>query len=302
MEAGESSRHNNGSGRDEVPSEDHSLYYDRVSRDELFDEGGPRYGPGSVEPSAITFTRHDFGVGAGISSAPGRSPLRRKPGGPRYSGVRRGDVPLVTALRVLDEAATGLGLPPAARETAAMLLQAYYRWVERRPGRPEPLVAAAILKAAEIHNVALPQGEVEEALGLRQGELWKARAKLMESPLARQIARRALSRGGPDRLLARAKSHIVAVTGRLGLPPEVAQLASKVLEGSMRAERAPGQKKDLHGKKPEAVAAASVYLAARLLGYEITQKQVADAARIKESNVRKHYRFLIDNIVVLVYM
>ncbi|MEB3773469.1 MAG: hypothetical protein GSR86_00905, partial [Desulfurococcales archaeon] len=59
--------------------------------------------------------------------------------------------------------------------------------------------------------------------------------------------------------------------------------------------------KSLIGKRPEIIAAASVYLVARLYGYEnVTQKVVAEIVGAKESNVRKIYRFLMDNTVVMV--
>ena len=272
-----------------------------MEEDMIFDSGAPREGP---EPQEFfTWTRHDKGVGAVlVEPKPSRNPLRRVPRGPRYTGVRRRDVPLVTALRVLREAAGSLGLSASVTETAAMILS---RFMEGRRGYggfsgPEPLVAAALLKACEIHNVAVARGEVLEALGIDEGKLWTATRLLSESGALKPL-RAVLTRNG--RRLERTYQFVDRIVGELGLPGEVAELARKVVEASLRAERRPGLRKDLHGKKPEAVAAAAVYLAARLLGREdVTQRAIGEVVRLRESMVRKHYRYLMDGIVILVYV
>ncbi len=271
--------------------------------DYIYDSGFPR-GFVTGEPSTITFTRHDLGVGVDIVNVKTRNPLRRARGGPRYSGVSRRDVPLVTALRILQEAASSLGLSRSVVETAALMLRSLFdEQGGKLPGKPEPLVAAALLKACEIHNVAVAQGEVLELLGVSPSDLWKARARLSQSSAARRLQVQALARSRGGRLLERTAQFIERIVGQLGLPGEVAGLAREIVEASLRAERRPGQRKDLHGKRPEAVAAAAVYLAARLLGHDsVTQKVVADAVKLKESNVRKHYRFLIDNIAIIIYV
>lgn len=275
---------------------------DEARGDHIFDSGFPR-GLVAGEPGAITFTRHDMGVGVDIVEDKPRNPLRRGPRGPRYTGVRRRDVPLVTALRILQESSSSLGLSRSIVETAGLILSAYYRGGGRSPGRPEPLVAAAILKACEIHNVAVAQGEVLELLGVTTQELWRARSKLAGIEAIRSLQAQAIRRGRGGRLLERTYQFVDRIVGELGLPGEVAELARKVVEASLRAERRPGLRKDLHGKKPEAVAAAAVYLAARLLGRDdVTQKAVAEVVKLRESNVRKHYRFLIDNVAIVVYV
>ncbi|MCE4609078.1 MAG: hypothetical protein GSR72_01210 [Desulfurococcales archaeon] len=60
--------------------------------------------------------------------------------------------------------------------------------------------------------------------------------------------------------------------------------------------------KPLPGKKPEAIAAAAVYLTARLMNFDVSQKEVADIVWIKESNVRKAFRFLIEDLTIMVYL
>ena len=167
-------------------------------------------------------------------------------------------------------------------------------------------MAAAILKASELHNLALSQGEVVDYFGVTAEELWRARAKLALLPVARSMYLKALKASrerGRDRFLERTSSFIKRISASLNLPPEVAKLAMSFIETSLKSERGEGLRKDLNGKRPEAVAAAAVYLAANILGYdEVSQKSVARVVKLKESNVRKHYRFLIDNVTILVYV
>jgi transcription initiation factor TFIIB len=272
----------------------------------IYDEGFPRGHLPEGEALSITFTRHDLGVGAEISAERGRNPLTRPAAGPKHSGVTRKDVPLVTALRILDDACKALGVPKTAKETAGILISAYYKSVKRAPSRHEPLVAAALLKAAEIHDIPLAQGEVLEFLGVTLDELWRARTKISSVDVAKKLYIKSLKSKrarGNNRFVERASVFIQRITAQLGLPPEVALLARRIVEESLKAERKPGQRKDLNGKRPEAIAAASVYLSARLLGYDnVTQKSVASAVKLKDNNVRKHYRFLIDNVAIVVYV
>ena len=271
---------------------------DEARGDHIFDSGFPR-GLVAGEPGAITFTRHDMGVGVDIVEDKPRNPLRRGPRGPRYTGVRRRDVPLVTALRILQEASSSLGLSRSIVETAGLIISAYYRGGGRGQGRPEPLVAAAILKACEIHNVAVAQGEVLELLGVTNQELWRARSRLASIDSVKSLQAQALRRGRGSRLLERTYQFIDRIVGELGLPGEVAALARRVVEARFSGVR----RVELAGKAPEAVAAAAVYLAARLLGREdVTQRAIGEVVRLRESMVRKHYRYLMDGLVIIVYV
>ena len=81
----------------------------------------------------------------------------------------------------------------------------------------------------------------------------------------------------------------------LELEREVYKLALEFVKASLSSG------KNLYGKKPETIAAAAVYLAARLYGHEnVNQSSIARVVKIKESNVRKLYRYLMDGVVVLV--
>ncbi|MGC9071232.1 MAG: hypothetical protein ACP5HK_00830, partial [Acidilobus sp.] len=75
-------------------------------------------------------------------------------------------------------------------------------------------------------------------------------------------------------------------------------LTQQAVEFIRKSLEAPG--KTPYGKKPEALAAAAVYLVARLNGYEVSQTDVAEVVNLKESTVRKLYRFLMDGMVVVV--
>ncbi len=248
----------------------------------------------------VTDTTHHQGtqvtfVRRGRPQIPRRTPGSRS--GARVRGIREArvlkkDRALVDMLMRLEAAVEALGIPSTAHETAGKIIR--YYMTKRRPiGDKEKnaIVAAALHRAIVVHNLGIPMGVITDALGVDTGEVWEAAKKLNETG-AMELARIPFQRNRP---LNRVATYISMIVNKLNLPPIVYTTSLEFIKAVME------NKKTLVGKRPEIIAAASVYLVARLYGYEnITQKTVAEVVRVKESNVRKIYRYLIDDMVVLV--
>ncbi|MEB3780056.1 MAG: transcription initiation factor IIB family protein [Desulfurococcales archaeon] len=250
----------------------------------------------------VTFRTHNQGLGVDLEPH-GRPGLHSRGTGRVARGFRAsrrrgsvlpGEKPLVDLLVRLNNAAKLLGVPDGIVETAAGMLTEYHRKAKNLGSSRDrdALVAAALSKAVELYNWGLPQSRILELLGVSEAMVWSAKKRLYEAG--------ALSlykyRPAGDRLLARVQVFAEMITRQLGLDMKVYRLAMEFVKASLRETR-----KNLYGKKPETVAAAAVYLAARLLGHEdINQAKIAETVGIKESNVRKLYRYLIDNMVILV--
>ncbi|MCE4602363.1 MAG: transcription initiation factor IIB family protein [Desulfurococcales archaeon] len=222
-----------------------------------------------------------------------RSP-GRVAGGLRVSRATKRDRRIIDMLTRLQRAVEILEIPLTAHETASTVIKFYLK--DNRPSserEKNALVAAAIHRAVVVHNLSVPTNRILEVLGVSEKDMWRAKKKLNDSG-AMALAR-IPSRDGLQRQLGRVATFVSRIVSELNLPPVVYTTALEFVRTVME------NKKSLVGKKPEIVAAASVYLVARLYGYEnVTQKAVAQVVDVKDSNVRKIYRYLIDDMVVLV--
>jgi len=80
-------------------------------------------------------------------------------------------------------------------------------------------------------------------------------------------------------------AYVEKIAGALSLSGGVVRGALAILEGAKR-------RRLLTGRAPQAAAAAAVYLAARLAGEDVTQSEVAKAARVTDVTIRNCARVL----------
>ena len=266
----------------------------RVFRDQNTVKGLERAG------DPLTFTRHDMGVEAYLTR---RGRLASGEGRPGYSlktaRVLKEERPLVDMLNRANTLCDSLGLPRVAKETVGLIIRLYMEKVRSVNEREkDQIVAAAVAKAIEIHNLSIPLNSILQAAGITQEALWAAKRKLVEAKVIDDVKRIAMPnayQSGHRRLLNRVLTYIIKIQSELNLPNIVYVTAVKFLEEALKAG------KNLYGKRPESVAAAAVYLAARLHGFDnINQRVLAKIVNIKESNVRKLYKYLLENMVVIV--
>lgn len=257
------------------------------------DESQPRFG------SPITFTQHDLGISVSIGPRRSPNPIKRAESivkGIKEARVSRRDVHKVMILQLANEVASKLELPKAAREDLGFIIQKYMA-KERISGDLERrcIVAAALLKVIERYNLSISQNEVLELLDVDQVCVWNAKNKLHEKGVLAEFSKTIYGHGGQERLLSRVETYILKIISELKLRDEIRRDAMEFIKVAQK------NGKNLYGKRPETIAAAAVYLVARLHGHEnINQSTVAKVVKIKESNVRKLYRYLMDGMVVIV--
>ncbi len=195
-----------------------------------------------------------------------------------------------------------------------------------QPKEAKILVAAAVMIAVELINLPIPKNEILEYFRTRLGyrpevsknlehEIWVMMKKISDYGIKRNIMkvlsedynrRNSISRR--SRQFERVKTFVRYIVSELilrekypGMTQHVASQTIKLLDAILNGPET-RYMKALPGKKPEAIAAAGVYLTARLLNFEVSQKEVAEIVAIKESNVRKAFRFLIENLTILVLL
>ncbi len=251
--------------------------------------------------SPLTYTQHDMGISVSLEPKKPSNPLKRvaslvkKVKGAR---VTKKDVHRVMVLQYANEVASALGLPKSAREDIGFILQMYLAKEKVNSDRERRcLVAAVTLKVIERYNLDIAQNEVLEHLDVDQLCVWEAKNKLHEKGVLAEFAKTIYGRsgGGQERLLSRVETYVMKIVSELRLGDEVRKAAMEFVRATQR------NNKNLYGKRPETIAAAAVYLVARLYGYDnVNQDTVAKIVKIKGSNVRKLYRYLMDGMVVLV--
>ncbi|MCD6538125.1 hypothetical protein J7L18_05885 [Candidatus Bathyarchaeota archaeon] len=82
-----------------------------------------------------------------------------------------------------------------------------------------------------------------------------------------------------------ALSFLARIAGEADLPSGALETAAKIL-------REANEKRASLGKDPRGLAAAALYIASKMQGWNVTQKELARAANITEVTVRNRYRQL----------
>ncbi|MFZ8795270.1 MAG: hypothetical protein ACO2O2_15515 [Acidilobaceae archaeon] len=249
--------------------------------------------------SPLTYTQHDMGIGVSLEPRRPSNPLKRAGNLVRkvkVTRVTKKDVCKVMVLQYANEVASALELPKSAREDVGFILQRYLAREKVNGDRERRcLVAAVILKVIERYNLDITQNEVLERLDVDQLCVWEAKNKLHEKGVLAEFVKTIYGERGQERLLGRVETYVAKIVSELKLGDEVRRTAMEFIRATQR------NRKNLYGKRPETIAAAAVYLVARLYGYDhVNQDMVARVVKIKGSNVRKLYRYLMDGMVVLV--
>ncbi|MCE4601479.1 MAG: hypothetical protein F7C38_08015 [Desulfurococcales archaeon] len=271
----------------------------------------------------LTFSYHNAGVGAELK-------IRRKRGFSRSSArlvnARRGFYRVSASRRERAQIETftlmhrivgQLDIPKYASvtEVAGRIIK---RYLEMRRAEGEmankttiinsreklALVIAAVRKALALHNLPVGESELYEAAANEAPEarspsfkryVWKIMTKINSYGIVPPVHYSYSSISGVQNRLKRIDRYIIRLLDELDLPMTLRLPANKFLETVMKTG------KSLYGRKPEAIAAAVVYLIARLHGFEhVTQKTVANVYKLSEANVRKTFRYLLEDTVIIV--
>jgi len=199
--------------------------------------------------------------------------------------------------KLLRDAAQILDLPREIQETAGMILHLYFSRTEKpRPSKAPQLVAAAVKEAMDLHGYTMPISRILDAFNITKSDLWRGTRALSEAGVLGSLwsVNYRMGRGRLSRHIEMTKNFIIKAVGDLHLPMEVAMLANDIIDKIVEMG------KGLEGRRPEALAGAAVYLAARLYGYRVSQREVARVLSVMESTIRKQFRFILSDLVIIV--
>jgi transcription initiation factor TFIIB len=199
--------------------------------------------------------------------------LRRVSQWTRYDRTERA---LAPGLAQLSSLSSRLGLAPAFRERAAIILRKAIEAGLSRGRSMDAIVASVVYLAAK--QLGAPRGlhELSEATGVTVH-----RISLTAKVVSREL--------GVFSRASRAEDFVPRFASQLGLDGRVGERALALVS----------QVKDskvLEANSPVGIAAGALYLASEELGVPWTQAQIARLTGVSEVTIRKHYRLLKESL------
>lgn len=169
-----------------------------------------------------------------------------------------------------------LGLPTNIMETASLIYRKVVRTSVMRGRSIRNTAAAAVYLACKQCGIPRMLSEIAAALNLNKKEITKCYRFL--------ISKLNIAPPSPD-----TKLYVSRFVNNFKVKGDVERLAVELLEHA----RVCGL---IDGRGPVGLAAAATYLAAMLMGYKLTQREVAEVARVTEVTIRNRYKELLTNI------
>jgi len=231
--------------------------------------------------SPITYTKADKGMGTKI----GHSAEMNKVSGQKrtqYYRMRKWDKRLGNsksrglqrALSELKRISSDLNLPESVYEEAARLTEKAQEQGIIQGRGIDATVGALVYLVARKQEVPRTLEEVAEEVPIKKRKLGKAYRHT-----ARELDMK-IKPGRPEDFIPRYASE-------LGLPGEVQAKARRIIEDARETDA-------LAGRSPTGIVAASLYIATRLEGEKLTQREIADKVGVTSVTVRKNYKDLVE--------
>ncbi len=238
--------------------------------------------------SPMTYTIHDKGLSTMISwqnrdsygkSIPTRNRaqlyrLRKWQRRVRISDATERSLAL--ALSELDRMSSGLGLPRAVRETAAMIYRKAALKKLIRGRSIEGVAAASLYAACRQCHVPRTLDEIGRVAHMSRKEIGRN---------YRYVAREL----GLKLMPTTPRDYISRFCSELKLSADVQAKTLDIIKEAANKELT-------SGRSPTGIAAASLYIASVLCGERRTQREVADVAGVTEVTIRNRYKELAERL------
>ncbi|MCS7136452.1 MAG: TFIIB-type zinc ribbon-containing protein [Nitrososphaerota archaeon] len=237
----------------------------------------------------ITLVMYDMGLSTKIGWKDGKGAYVSDLQAEALSALKRCDKMTImngtvrSSVRGLSEIAAiclKLGLPTNIMETASLIYRKVVKTSAMRGRSIRNTAAAAVYLACKQCGIPRMLSEIAMALNLNKKEITKCYRflikKLNIAPLS------------PD-----TKLYVSRFVNNFRVRGDVERVAIELLEHARTCGL-------IDGRGPVGLAAAATYLAATLMGYKITQREVAEVARVTEVTIRNRYKELLTNTKIYV--
>ncbi|WEL19487.1 transcription initiation factor IIB [Candidatus Nanohalococcus occultus] len=233
--------------------------------------------------SPITFTKADKGMGTKIGH---NAEMNKVSGRKRtqYYRMRKWDKRLSNsrsrglqqALKELQRVSSDLNLPESVYEEAARLTEKAQEEGIIQGRGIDATVGALVYLVARKQDVPRTLEEVAEQVPIKKRKLGKAYRHT-----ARELDMQ-IKPGRPEDFIPRYAS-------QLGLSGEVQAKARGIIQDARNTDA-------LAGRSPTGIVAASLYIATKLEGEKLTQREIADEVGVTSVTVRKNYKDLAESL------
>jgi len=173
-----------------------------------------------------------------------------------------------------------LGLPTNIMETASLIYRKAVKTSAMRGRSIRNTAAAAVYLACKQCGIPRMLSEIAMALNLNKKEITKCYRFL--------INKLNMAPPSPD-----TKLYVSRFVNNFRIRGDVERLAIELLEHARMCGL-------IDGRGPVGLAAAATYLAATLMGYRLTQREVAEVAKVTEVTIRNRYKELLANTKIYV--
>jgi len=189
---------------------------------------------------------------------------------------------LATALSALDRMASGISLPRATRETAAMIYRKAALKNLVRGRSIEGVAAAALYAACRQCHVPRTLDEISNIAHMPRREIGRNYRYI-----SRELGLKLMPTSPQD--------YISRFCGMLNLSGDVQAKTHEILKEA-------ADKELTSGRGPTGVAAAALYIASILCGERRTQRNIAEVACVTEVTIRNRYKELAGKLDINVIL
>jgi len=179
---------------------------------------------------------------------------------------------LVQAMAILDMFSSKLTISHSVKEQSASIYRKALNEGLVRGRSIRSMVAACMYVALRISNIPRSLSEVSKITHVEKKELARC-YRLILQRLDITVSRQTAS------------SFISRIAEKVEISSRVEKTAVKILQKA-------SAKRISHGKDPRGLAAAAIYAASKIVGKEVTQSELAVAARVTEVTIRTRYKDL----------
>ena len=183
---------------------------------------------------------------------------------------------LMVALSALDRMSSGLSLPRAVRETAAMIYRKAALKNLIRGRSAEGITAASLYAACRQCNVPRTLDEISKAAHMSKKEIGRSYRFI-----SRELKLKLLPTSPQD--------YISRFCSELKFSSDVQAKTLEILKEAAKHELT-------SGRGPTGIAAASIYISSILCGERRTQSEISEVACVTEVTIRNRYKELAEKL------
>jgi len=186
--------------------------------------------------------------------------------------VESGDRSLIKTLSNIHALSSKIRLPENVEENAALIVRRLWKNGLKLGRNYKSIAAASLYISSRMFSIHRSMKEFIELSGVSNKSFWKGYKKIIQNLKVRGDF-------GEFSII------ISKIINQLNLKGEVEHLANKIIN----LAREEGL---LSGRKPDSIATASVYMAAKILKQRVNQRKLAEIASISITTLRSRYKEL----------